>query len=571
MAEGSFGDAGQDRQPRRAVTGMTAAVRRLGALCLAAVVACTGEVARPQREPPPTPGLAPGQTGSPPIVAGARYRRLVCRLPREHIRRLQNGYFAGRSGEIQFVLRPPHFFQGYSHSGPSSALQRVPLLLYGPGHVPSIGTVRRPTTLTSVAPTLARYLGYDFDTPDGEPLDEAVLPGQEPPKLVMVVVWDAAGRNVLDEHAAEWAAVRGLIPNGAWFENATVGTTPSMTPPVHATIGTGVYPRRHGIIDFVMGKGDELVGSTGSGPQSLMVPTLADLYDRDRGNRPLIGLVAWEPTLGMIGHGSFLEGGDQDLVLATKQGEWGLSPENRRHFRFEGYVETIGGLHQEAARQDLEDGRLDGQWLGQSLATALDIEYTPAYSRYQTQVLAEVIRREGFGHDDVPDLLFTNYKQIDRVAHVWSFPGQHMRAVVAAVAQELMNLIRFLDGEVGKGQWVLALTADHGTTPLASETGAFTINRDELQADMVRALDTDGDPTSVIRRILETQLWMNVSELEDNGHTLQEVADFLMAYTIGDNAPDPSAIPGHLGDERLFRAAFPGTVLSALPCLPVKD
>jgi hypothetical protein len=556
-----------DRYPRRAATRMAAAVRRLGALCLAAVVACTGDSIVPRGGLSSSPRTALGQTQSPAVVAGGKYARIACHLPQEQVHRLRNGYVAGRSGEIQFVIRPPHFFQGYSHSGPSGYLQRVPLLLYGPGHVPSIGAVRRPATLTSLAPTLARYLEYEFDTPDGEPLEEAVLPGQEPPKLVVVVVWDAAGRNVLDEYPAEWAAVRGLIPTGTWFENVTVGTTPSMTPPVHATIGTGVYPRRHGIPDFVMRDDDRLAGSIGSGPRSLLVPTLADLYDRDRGNRPLIGLVAWEPTLGMLGHGSFLEGGDRDLALATKQGEWGLSPENRRHFRFEDYVETIGSVHEEAARQDLEDGRLDGQWLGQSLATPLDIEYTPAYSRYQTRVLAEVIRREGFGHDDVPDLLFTNYKQIDRVSHVWSFPGQHMRAVVAAVAQELMKLIRFLDRDVGEGEWVLALTADHGATPLASETGAFTMHRDELQADIVAALDTDGDRTSVIRRILETQLWMNVSELEENGHTLEDVADFLMAYTADDNA-DPSAVPEDVRGERLFRAAFPGRVLDTLPCLP---
>jgi Type I phosphodiesterase / nucleotide pyrophosphatase len=499
-------------------------------------------------------------------LARGTYGKLACGLPREHLQRVQNGYFAGRSGEIQFVVRPPHFFQGFSHSGPSSALQRIPLLLYGPGHVPSIGKVRRPVTLTSLAPTLAKFLRFDFQTPDGEPLEEAVLLDNEPPKLVMVVVWDAAGRNVLDEYAPEWTVVRGLIPKGAWFENATVGTTPSMTPPVHATIGTGVYPRRHGIVDFVMRKGDRIVGSIGRGPEALAVPSLADLYDRENGNRPLIGLVAWEPTLGMIGHGSLLEGGDKDLVLATKRGEWGLSPRNRSHFRFEGYVEAIGDLDHEAHRQDLEDGQLDGDWLGQSLGTTLELEYTPAYSRYQTQVLTEVIRREGFGQDDVSDLLFTNYKQIDRVAHVWSFPGRHMGAVIAALSQELMRLMRFLDGEVGEGQWVLALTADHGATPLASETGAVTINRDELQADIVRELDTDADRTSVIQRILETQLWMNVSELEDNGHTLQDVAGFLMAYTVGDNASHPSLVPEPLARERLFRAAFPGRVLNALPC-----
>jgi hypothetical protein len=346
-----------------------------------------------------------------------------------------------------------------------------------------------------------------------------------------------------------------------------VGTTPSMTPPVHATIGTGVYPRRHGIIDFVMGKGDELVGSTGSGPQSLMVPTLADLYDRDRGNRPLIGLVAWEPTLGMIGHGSFLEGGDQDLVLATKQGEWGLSPENRRHFRFEGYVETIGGLHQEAARQDLEDGRLDGQWLGQSLATALDIEYTPAYSRYQTQVLAEVIRRDGFGHDDVSDLLFTNYKQIDLVGHRWSMNSPQMEAVLRSSDRALGQLVRILDEEVGRGRWVLALTADHGLTPHRSRTGAvFMVPR--VLGEDIRAVFDDQDERKVLETTRPTQMWIDIEELKSNGFTLADVARYISRYTRGQYEDDPGSLSESERRERLFSLAIPGRMLERLPCLP---
>jgi hypothetical protein len=537
----------------------------LGVLWLAVAVACTGgEVAAPGGGSPTTRGL-PSPTGLATTKLG-KYARLACSLPRPQLERLRNGYSTRRSGELQFVIRPPHFFRGYSHSGPFDHLQRVPLLLYGPGHVPSIGTVREPVTLTSLAPTLAQHLGYDFDSPDGEPLQQAVAPEMDHPKLVVVVVWDAAGRNVLEEYRAEWAAVRRLIPEGAWFERATVGTTPSMTPPVHATIGTGVYPREHGIPDFVMRDGDVLIGSLGSGPSSLLVPTLGDRFDRDRANRPLIGLVGWEPTLGMLGHGSFLQGADRDLALTTKQGEWGLSPENRRYFRLPRYVETIGGLDREAARVDLEDGRLDGEWFDQPLATPLDIEYSPAYSRYQTHVLAQLIEREGFGTDAVPDLLFTNYKQVDRVAHTWSFPSRQMRAVVAGVAQELMKLIRILDRKVGKGQWLLALTADHGATPLASETGGFAIDREELEADILATFDTDGDRNQAIQRLLETQLWMDVRELKENGYTLEDIAAYLMSYTAADNALDPSALPESLRQDRLFRTALPGSVLDTLSC-----
>ena len=45
------------------------------------------------------------------------------------------------------------------------------------------------------------------------------------------------------------------------------------------------------------------------------MPTLADLYDRAMGNKPIVGMVATvDIHLGMIGHGCFWNGGDQDIA-----------------------------------------------------------------------------------------------------------------------------------------------------------------------------------------------------------------------------------------------------------------
>ena len=39
------------------------------------------------------------------------------------------------------------------------------------------------------------------------------------------------------------------------------------------------------------------------------------------------------------------------------------------------------------------------------------------------------IKREGFGADDTPDLLYLNFKEIDYISHVWSVnsPGDGRR------------------------------------------------------------------------------------------------------------------------------------------------
>jgi hypothetical protein len=180
-------------------------------------------------------------------------------------------------------------------------------------------------------------------------------------------------------------------------------------------------------------------------------------------------------------------------------------------------------------------------------------------------VIREVIRREGFGQDEVPDLLFTNYKQIDKMGHRWSFPSPQMEAVVRSSAEEFVALTKLLDEEVGRGEWVMALTADHGSTPNLPD--AFMIDQTSLVADINAAFDPDGDDLNVVQSFRVTQLWINMAELQEHGHTLEEIADFLMEYTAADNAADPSAVPETLRDERLFRAAFPGTVLDGLPCV----
>ena len=42
-----------------------------------------------------------------------------------------------------------------------------------------------------------------------------------------------------------------------------------------------------------------------------------------------------------------------------------------------------------------------------------------------------MITREGFGQDDVPDLLYANFKEIDYISHIWSMNSPEMDDAVA--------------------------------------------------------------------------------------------------------------------------------------------
>lgn len=534
--------------------GLGRSIRILIAVALAGTSCVLGDSRAPPEQEAPARSLA-------------RNQRVACSLPAVERGRLLHGFHPDRSGDLQMLLRQPNAF-AYAHAEPADHLQEVPVLLYGPGHVPAAGRLGRPVTMADVAPTLAEYLRFDFAAPDGRPMRAALpAPGRrgDRPRLILVIVWDGAGRNVLAEWPRAWPTARSLIDRGAWFDRATLGTAPSVTPPIHTTLGTGAFPDHHGLVDIFI-REDGAVEPSHATPEYLLVPSLADVYDRAEGNRPVVGVVAsrdWH--LGMVGHGSFLEGGDRDVavLLDERKGVWALQGENARYFRFPPYVNEVGGLDEAVHEIDLEDGALNQRWRGEDLTDPTSLRRTPAFARWQTNVIREVIRREGFGADDVPDLLFTNYKQIDEVGHRWTMNSAQMEAAVRSSDDALADLLAILDRQVGRGQWVVALTADHGVVPSRDLTGGFNVNKERFEADIE---ETFGK--GAVQQFRPTQLWLDQEVLDEGGFTVAQVAAFVMAYTKGENAADDAELSESEASDRLFRAAFPSEVLEDLPCAP---
>jgi len=488
---------------------------------------------------------------------------VACALPTEQLTRIWRGYERRASGEITIVPQEPNFVAGgISHAGPWPYLQRVPMFWYGPGIVHS-GTYERPVTLADVAPTIAGLIGFDFSAPDGRPLWEALEPAARPPRLVVTVVWDAGGRDVLATWPNNWPTLRRLIPRGAWFEHATVGSSPSVTAPDHATLGTGAFPDHHGVIDNTFRQQGKLRMAWYGGPSVLHTPTLADLYDVARGSRPLVGAVGtsiWH--LGMIGHGSMWPGGDRDLAVMHAGAEpgnpWNLPPGDAPFFYLPTYANSVPGFAADVRRTDASDGLLDGRWWGTPIDELENGFNTPARLPWETRLVGQMIQREGFGGDRVPDLLYVNYKMIDHIEHTFDMNSIEMRETLEVQDRVLGQLVRLLDRKVGQGRWVMALVADHGSTPDPRASGAFPISEQVLLDDLRRAFD-DGDGRSAIEAVEPTYVYVDIAELHQAGYRVGDVARYLTGYTERDNG-------GHR-DAPVFAAAFPSSYLPRLACL----
>lgn len=528
----------------------------------------------------PSSGAPRGGASDLTELASGSVAELACSLPHEWLLSTWRGNREDRSAELQILPIEPNFVgSGLPHVGPWPYAQDIPMFWYGPGHVAPAGAVERPVTLAGIAPTQAALLGFPFRTPDGSPMHEALAGNPDPPRLIVTIVWDAAGRNVLERWPNDWPYLESLIPNGAWYERATVGSSPTSTAQTHATIGTGTFPDDHGIVAHRLRIGEELTTPWSLGPAYLLDPTLADVYDAAMGNEPVVGeLGTVSIHLGMLGHGSMWGGGDQDIaVIREKVGadtlgaegfEWNLTSILQPYYRFPDYLNEVPGFEDDVRAVDAADGQIDDRWRTNEIAPLLQGFDTPARIPYQTRVLMELIEREEFGADEVTDLLFVNFKMIDYISHVWTVNSPEMKDAVRAQDEQLEVLVDFLDETVGEGEWVFVLTADHGSIPDPDVSGAFQISTTPIMSGINSTFDTDGDDTRIVELVQPTQVFVNEAELRQNGHTLDEVSEWVMGLTKADTALPGVVVRPDEADDPVFQAAFPSAIMSELPCLP---
>ena len=153
----------------------------------------------------------------------------ACGMTDAELMATYHGWREDRGGQIIAIPEQPNFVGGgLPHAGPWEYLQRVPLFFYGPGYIKPVGKIDDPARLVDIAPTQADILNFDgFTAPDGHALDQILEPKRkrkDPPKLILTLVWDGAGRDVLDPWPNSWRNLQHLIPQGAWFDNAVVAS-----------------------------------------------------------------------------------------------------------------------------------------------------------------------------------------------------------------------------------------------------------------------------------------------------------------------------------------------------------
>jgi predicted AlkP superfamily pyrophosphatase or phosphodiesterase len=519
------------------------------------LAACTSETEAPRPEPPLPATEARIFDSDDPVERG-------CQLDEKILLRIWRGFDPRRSEDLTFVPQDPNHSGSFvvtNHSGPWDYLQEVPFVWYGSRHIKAKGIVETPADLSDVYPTMSELVNVEIPERSGRVLEEAIRKERQTiPKLVLFVVWDGVGRNVLEEWPDAWPNLARLEKQGISYLKGSVGSSPSITPATHANLGTGEFPRVHGAtsIRYRDEQGAIAEAFQGRDPSMLNVTTFADEIDLALGNEPEVGMLAWRSWhFGMLGRGTAMSGGDADLLGLIGEGDSvggpGIITGNDAFYSTPSYLRDFPGIEAKLDALDRADGEADGEWMGHDVRAIHD---NPAWVEYQTDALLSIIEREGFGSDDVPDMLFTNYKMTDIVGHQYNMESEEAEIVLRSQDDALGEVVAYLDENVK--DYVVVVTADHGHTPRPSTTGGWPVAKGEIKLDIDRHFDVTD--VSLVDSISAVGIYLNRSAMRSVGVTGSDISRFLNSYTIRDNWTEDELPEGFedRGDESMLSAAF---------------
>jgi predicted AlkP superfamily pyrophosphatase or phosphodiesterase len=506
-------------------------------------------------------------------------------LGAEYMELVRRAYHPGRSGDLQLLLAPfnssNYSFESLhlapldprtSHASTWMYLERVPLLVYGPGRIPPSDSVER-VSLADLAPTAAKLMGFAGWPSDreGRPLPSIQREFQglsRPPKVIVTFVIDGGGWNVLHQWPDSWPTLKRLMGQSANYRNAIMGSFPAVTACAHATIGTGAFPATHGITGHNIrdnGTVRKAYREEGNAdPGDILVPTLADLWSNAKADLPWIGEIGYQVWhLGMIGRGGPSRTGDNRPVAIYFEERLSIHdwvPQDPDLYRMPTQMPELGTLAKHKAGFSPPDW--DAEFA--PLHAAVDC-CSPPIVQFQGDVIASTLASEPIGQSGVTDLLYINYKTPDYTGHVYNMLSKWEGLVLEEVDRQLERLVAQLDQQF-PNEYVLFVTADHGQCPTPDAVNAVRLDPIQLQEDIER--EFGGGIGSVVQSVVPSEVYLYPNRLWDNGGaTVEDVAVFLRDYryrqNIGPYVP-ASLVEQNLLDSKEFAAVFGTTFLDTL-------
>lgn len=385
-----------------------------------------------------------------------------------------------------------------------------------------------------------------------QPAGDVPDTGPSRPALVVVLVIDQFRADYVQRYGHQWSrGLRRLFTEGAYYTEAAFPYASTMTCAGHATIGTGTFPRTHGLISnawFDRAAGRDVTctedaaivnvgyGATppryGDSPARLASPSLADemrsqlalpprvvtVSMKARSALPLAGhrstLSTWfdgprgfvtSPAMGTPERVPFLQTYLQDHpVEADEEQVWErLLPESAYAYTDAGIGEAgMGGQFPHRLAPPRVDDQLDPVFYG-------NWQMSPFADAYIGRMAEAAVKAYGLGQGPGTDFLAVSFSALDIVGHAYGPRSHEAQDVLVRVDATIGQLLDALDRDVGRDRYVLAFTSDHGASPVPAQMIGLGLGGGVVDRRAVSAVVTDALGGSTVDGISGAEVYLS--------------------------------------------------------------
>lgn len=356
----------------------------------------------------------------------------------------------------------------------------------------------------------------------------------EKPKLVVGIVVDQMRWDYLSIYYDRFTrnGFRRMIDEGYSFDNCLINYLPTVTAIGHSSAYTGTTPAFHGICGntfFIDGKrtyccADSTVMTVGTdnkragmmSPVNLLSTTIGDQLRLHTNFRSKVVGVSYKDRAAILPAGH-----------SANAAYW-LDLKNGQFISSTYYMKDLPQWAKEVNRQMAKNQKLKelGSNVGlSSLTGVLTVDMAIA-----------ALKGESLGKGDETDMLCVSFSQTDVIGHKWGTRGDHTDEAYLELDKDLARLFEALDEQVGKGNYIAFLTADHGAAHNSQWMEDHQLHAGKwLSQDLRKDLDAYltakfGNTKPLILGILDYRFYLDKECISEQGLDYQQVKDVIIEY-----------------------------------------
>ncbi|MGH9786528.1 MAG: alkaline phosphatase family protein [Terriglobia bacterium] len=374
------------------------------------------------------------------------------------------------------------------------------------------------------------------------------------PRLVVVLVMDQMRADFVGRFRSQFnpEGLGRLLREGAVFADCLYDYDATETAPGHAVIATGSYPRENGMIGntwydrsrkalvtSIADPAHRRVGgpqadAPGASPAALHGTALGDEMRRAYGDQSHVVAVSWKDRAAVLLGGKnpnaafWFDNEAEGFVTSTYYSnslpDW-VNQFNRRHALETNRGKVWKPLQGNAFERTVE--LLAGP-RGRAQFWA-EFSATPFASEMLFQFAEAAVGTYGLGADATPDLLAISVSAPDFAGHRLGPDSAIVHDLFLRIDRQLAEFLQFLDRRVGLANVVVALSSDHGVSPLPENTRAERLGggRTDFVAivqKVEQALAEQFGPEDWIERTDNFALYLSRDAIRRKGLDLEKVA-----------------------------------------------